>query len=86
MNPQEQIWVEAFAHRLLTQCPRVGVPDAEHIGESLWRDRPWQGMPPDTAAEKWLAEVGLVAATAGSAEMRRQPRSVTPMRSSALVR
>jgi hypothetical protein len=64
MNVEEQIWIEAFAHRLLTQCPRVGAPDAEHIGESLWRDRPWQGLEPDAAAEKWLAQVGLVSAGA----------------------
>lgn len=72
MNAQEQIWIEAFAHRLLTECPRVGAPDAEHIGESLWRDRPWQGLPPDTAAEKWLAQVGLVAKAANEAESRHE--------------
>lgn len=79
MNPQEQIWIEAFAHRLLTQCPRVGAPDAEHIGESLWRDRPWQGLEPDAAAEKWLLEVGLVANAAqandGSAGARQGQRA-----------
>jgi hypothetical protein len=66
MDTQEQIWVEAFAHRLLTECPRVGAPDAEHIGESLWRDRPWQGLPPDAAASQWLVQVGLVASTGDS--------------------
>jgi len=59
MNLKQDIWVDAFAQRLLQDCPRIGASDAEHIGESLWRDPAWRRCRPAVAAPQWLAQVGF---------------------------
>lgn len=57
MNLLRELWVEAFAQRLLNTCPRIGRPDAENVAESLLREEAWSGLHPMRAADRWLGSV-----------------------------
>lgn len=58
MNLLRELWVEAFAHRLLNTCPRIGRPDAENVAEALLRDgTSWGDLHPMRAADRWLGSV-----------------------------
>jgi hypothetical protein len=58
MNLLRELWVEAFTHRLLNTCPRIGRPDAENVAEALLRDgASWSDLHPMRAADRWLGSV-----------------------------
>jgi hypothetical protein len=54
----QQVWVDAFARRLMTLWPQVDLSDAEHVGEALCQEPAWHDRTPELAADAWVTEAG----------------------------
>jgi hypothetical protein len=54
---EQDVWIAAFAHRLLRHWRNVHPDELDQVAADLWRDARLREMDPVEAAEEWLKPI-----------------------------